>query len=267
LSTEEDTYTTIFKAMQHPIRRRILRALSSVPASYTEILRDLNIDNGLLNYHLDNMKDLITKNEDEKYTLSEFGRATLNLVRGVEEPIKKSEEAKKSTPELSRMRVMVALLLVSLVAVSGLYIELNNRYNAIQTASLNMEMTELVNLSLGELAGRIESITHFLNDSEKPVLPILSNDFLSGVYIPNDVKGFPVQVFGEDKIQQYSGYQQYYKFTKAEIKSDQASIQIRSVPNYVTGTPPFGVDITMNFVKISGDWKASSIEGGVFPEG
>jgi DNA-binding transcriptional ArsR family regulator len=53
MAIEEDTYNTIFKAMQHPIRRRILRSLSEAPETYTEMQRDLNIDNGLLNYHLD----------------------------------------------------------------------------------------------------------------------------------------------------------------------------------------------------------------------
>jgi DNA-binding transcriptional ArsR family regulator len=266
MSTEEDTYNIIFKAMQHPIRRRILRTLSDAPSTYTEIQRTLNIDNGLLNYHLDNMRDLLTKNEEEKYTLSEFDRATVNLVRGVEEPMKRSEESKKPT-QLIIMRVIVALLLVSLVGISGLYIELNNRYNTIQTSSFNMEKTRLVNLSLSELAGRIESVTNLQNGSEKPVLPILVNDLLSGVFIPSDLKGFPIQVFGEDKILQYSGYQQYHRFTKIEVKSNEVSVHIESVSNYRTGTPPFGVDITFSFVKVSGDWQASAIEGGVFPEG
>ncbi len=65
MSTEEDIYNVIFKAMQNPIRRRILRTLSEVPSTYTEIQRTLNIDNGLLNYHLDNMRDLLTKNDEE----------------------------------------------------------------------------------------------------------------------------------------------------------------------------------------------------------
>lgn len=267
MSTEEDTYNIIFKAMQHPIRRRILRTLSEAPSTYTEIQRTLNIDNGLLNYHLDNMRDLLTKNEEEKYTLSEFGRATVNLVRGVEEPVKRSEEEKKPTHELNIMRVMVAILLASLVGASGFYIELNNRYNTIQTSSLNMEKTKLVNLSLNELAGMIESFTHLPIGAEKPVLPIFINDLLGGVFIPSDFKGFPVQVFGEDKILQYSGYQQYYRFTKVEVKSNEASIHIEGVPNYRTGTPPFGVDFTINFVKVSGDWQVSTIEGGVIPEG
>ena len=84
---EEDTYTTIFKAMQHPIRRRILRMISEKPSTYTEIQRDLNIDNGLLNYHLEALSSLINKNEEEKYTLSEFGRAGLGLIQRVEEPV------------------------------------------------------------------------------------------------------------------------------------------------------------------------------------
>jgi DNA-binding transcriptional ArsR family regulator len=87
---EDDTYSSIFNALKHPIRRKILRILKEKPATYTEILNQLNIDNGLLNYHLDNMKDLLTKNEDEKYTLSEFGKATVSLVRGVEEPAREA---------------------------------------------------------------------------------------------------------------------------------------------------------------------------------
>ncbi|MGD0805240.1 MAG: helix-turn-helix domain-containing protein [Candidatus Bathyarchaeia archaeon] len=121
---EEDTYNTIFKAIQHPIRRRILRMIGEKPSTYTEIQRDLNIDNGLLNYHLEALSSLITKNGEEKYTLSDFGRATAGLIRGVEEPSK----VVKSTFTSPIMKVLAAVLVVALV-VSGLgLIELNNRY-------------------------------------------------------------------------------------------------------------------------------------------
>jgi DNA-binding transcriptional ArsR family regulator len=121
---EEDTYTTIFKAMQHPIRRRILRMIGEKPSTYTEIQRDLNIDNGLLNYHLDALSSLITKNSEEKYTLSDFGVATASLIKGVEEP-------NKVVPAVSaqpRLKWVAAVLTVALI-VSGMgLLELNNRY-------------------------------------------------------------------------------------------------------------------------------------------
>jgi len=126
LSTEEDTYTTIFKAMQHPVRRRILRDLSAVPSSYTEILRDLNIDNGLLNYHLDAMNSLITKNNEERYTLSEFGKATVNLLRGVEEPVRTSSV--KITSTHPAIKALIAVLVIALVISMVGLIDLNNRY-------------------------------------------------------------------------------------------------------------------------------------------
>jgi DNA-binding transcriptional ArsR family regulator len=89
MSEEDDTYSTIFTALKHPIRRKILRMLNQSSSLYTEILTNLNIENGLLNYHLDNMKELLTKDEGGRYKLSEFGTAAINLIEKVEEPIKK----------------------------------------------------------------------------------------------------------------------------------------------------------------------------------
>lgn len=89
MDLEDDTYSIIFNALKHPIRRKILRMLNQSPSIYTEILTNLNIENGLLNYHLDNMKELLTKDEGGRYKLSEFGRAAINLIEKVEEPIKK----------------------------------------------------------------------------------------------------------------------------------------------------------------------------------
>ncbi len=87
MSEEDDTYSTIFTALKHPLRRRILRRLQTSPATYTELLNELSIENGLLNYHLENIKELLTKMEDGRYTLNEFGKAGVQLLQRVEEPI------------------------------------------------------------------------------------------------------------------------------------------------------------------------------------
>jgi DNA-binding transcriptional ArsR family regulator len=142
MGKEEDTYNIIFKAMQHPIRRRILRTLSEAPSTYTEIQRTLNIDNGLLNYHLDNMKDLLTKNEEEKYTLSEFGKATVNLVKGVEEPAKQASSYSSSQFTVKLMViVLAAVVLVSSAVVldfNNKYVDLSERFN-----NKNLELAQL----------------------------------------------------------------------------------------------------------------------------
>jgi hypothetical protein len=83
---EEDTYTTIFSALKHPIRRKILKMLEVAPATYTEMMNALGIETGLLNYHLESLSALLAKNDEGKYHLSDFGEAALSLTRRVEEP-------------------------------------------------------------------------------------------------------------------------------------------------------------------------------------
>ena len=125
MSFEEDTYITIFKAMQHPIRRRILRMISEKPSTYTEIQRDLNIDNGLLNYHLEALSSLITKNSEEKYTLSDFGRATASLVKGVEEPTKHASTSDATSSQLTIKLLVIVFAAVVLVS-SAVVLDFNN---------------------------------------------------------------------------------------------------------------------------------------------
>ncbi len=127
MSQEDDTYSTMFTTLKHPIRRKILNILNQTPTTYTDIQTQLGIDNGLLNYHLDNMRDLITKNEEELYTLSEFGKATLNLVRGVEEPASSLPDKSGVSMKLLN-RLLVACFIIVAVVSAAVIIDLNWRY-------------------------------------------------------------------------------------------------------------------------------------------
>jgi predicted transcriptional regulator len=71
---DEDTYSTIFTALKHPIRRRILRMLSEKPLSFTEILNALSINSAQLSFHIKNLRELTMQTENEKYALSAFWR-------------------------------------------------------------------------------------------------------------------------------------------------------------------------------------------------
>jgi len=264
MSNEDDTYSTIFTALKHPIRRNILRRLSKSSASYTELLNELDIENGLLNYHLESMRELVRKREDGSYTLTEFGRAGLSLIQRVEEP---RIEARSLAVSYRRVKALSILLLLCFIAISAFYIELNNRYIMSQADSTKTDETILVNMSLNELTSRIESIAP---NSGKIVLPILLNGTLSGIFIPDNVRGYPVFPLGDDyRIYYPPGKVQYYVFTLLEFGSNQASVRIKSVwsSTSITVTPPFGVYITINYVKAEGAWVISSTDGGVFPEG
>ena len=108
MKIEEDTYSSIFQALKHPIRRRILRMLREHPMTYTEILNELGIENGLLNYHLENLVELLAKGEDDKYRLSEFGEAGLSVIERVETP--KSNVTQMRLLRLSSLQSIIVIL-------------------------------------------------------------------------------------------------------------------------------------------------------------
>jgi DNA-binding transcriptional ArsR family regulator len=113
---EEDLYTEIFSALKHPIRRRILRSLESDRRTYTEMLNDLGVDTGLLNYHLDHLGSLIRKDEDGRYSLSDFGVAALGLTTRIEDPREKKDELNLlgyRFPRTPVILIVVACLLIS----------------------------------------------------------------------------------------------------------------------------------------------------------
>ena len=83
---DEDTYTTIFAALKHPIRRRILRMLSDEPLSFTEILNQLSVNSPQLSFHIRSLRELTRQTEDERYSLSAFGKAACSLMGIVEDP-------------------------------------------------------------------------------------------------------------------------------------------------------------------------------------
>ena len=137
MEIEEDTYSSIFQALKHPIRRRILRMLKEQPLPYTEILNELGIDNGLLNYHLENLRELLSKGEDEKYVLSEFGEVGLSVIDGIEIP--KGSYAKPSylrTDNLSS--VLLIILLFSSALLNG-YFYLDNRNMRSKNLQLSLD--------------------------------------------------------------------------------------------------------------------------------
>jgi DNA-binding transcriptional ArsR family regulator len=82
---EEETYSTVFAALKHPIRRKILRVLSRSSKSFTDMQNSLNINSPVLTYHLEALKELISKTEDGEYRLSSTGEGATALMERVEE--------------------------------------------------------------------------------------------------------------------------------------------------------------------------------------
>jgi len=124
---EEDTYSKIFLALKHPIRRKIIRILDESPALYTDILNELRVETGLLNYHLESLKELVNKKENGRYTLSTLGEAAIDLTKRVEEPVKReSQELKFLNYKLNSLHVKASIgaLMVGIIIFSFLYVDL-----------------------------------------------------------------------------------------------------------------------------------------------
>ncbi len=120
---EEETYSTVFKALKHPVRRRILRTLSQGPQTFTDLQSSFKVNGAVLTYHLDTMKDLICKTEDSKYSLSTMGEGAIALMERVEEPPKATptKPSHKSSRRLSILQSATIGIAVILL-VSGTYL-------------------------------------------------------------------------------------------------------------------------------------------------
>lgn len=84
MSLSEDEFTLTYNALRHPTRRKILKLLSKRSKTYTEIMNELDLDKGLLNYHLENLLGLIKKDKEDKYTLSNAGWSAIDLDKSLE---------------------------------------------------------------------------------------------------------------------------------------------------------------------------------------
>lgn len=83
--SEEETYSIMFSSLKHPARRKILRMLSERTMTFSQMLEELAIPSSHLTYHLENLGELVIKEENGKYKLSSFGKASVAMMKGAEE--------------------------------------------------------------------------------------------------------------------------------------------------------------------------------------
>ncbi len=123
---DEEVYSTIFNALRHGVRRRILRMLSKKQMTFTALNEKLGISSSHLTYHLDSLRELVSKN-DAMYKLSVFGNAAVDMISNVEDPPNPIMAVRGERS----LKVLAAVLIASLLTVSGLYVNLTNKYNSL----------------------------------------------------------------------------------------------------------------------------------------
>ncbi len=118
-----------FKVLSHEIRAEIISLLhDNIEMSYTEILHTLNIEEGNLNFHLRKMKGFVELTEKKNYRLSEYGKITYSMFRGVDARLWRdareiiTTKEKAFSPQILMRRVVAALIDFALFLSAGVAI-------------------------------------------------------------------------------------------------------------------------------------------------
>jgi len=136
-ASEEETYSVMFSSLRHPARRKILRMLSEEKMTFSQMLEELAIPSSHLTYQLENLGELVVKDENGKYELSSFGKAAVSMMKGAEEV--PETHAKHFSALHLKWKTLIALFIVAIVLLATVsYYQFNslnnlsNNYNALQ---------------------------------------------------------------------------------------------------------------------------------------
>lgn len=123
----------LFQALAHPMRRAVLKIVGSSQngITYTELITELGLPTGKLNYHLEQLEGLIEKNDERHYILTSFGKKAvnqLNLIKNEAEPsderyAKTAVQAQKTSlqPALKSFLLIGAAFSALFVAIWGYF--------------------------------------------------------------------------------------------------------------------------------------------------
>ncbi|MFW9921172.1 MAG: winged helix-turn-helix domain-containing protein [Candidatus Thorarchaeota archaeon] len=142
----------IFEALAHPARRDVIRlvAYGENGTSYTEILTELRLSTGRLNYHLKQLDGFIEKDERLRYHLTPLGERAMDLVNSLEkEDQNKLKEYVKTTTKPSLMPTLKAIIIIQMVVVLAPIVVVSNLLYIEITTGGSVEQMLILTFFLG----------------------------------------------------------------------------------------------------------------------
>jgi DNA-binding transcriptional ArsR family regulator len=130
--SEEEIYSTMFSSLKHPARRKILRMLAEKQMTFSQMLEALGVSSSHLTYHLENLGELVSKEENGNYRLSTFGEASVSTMKIVEEA--PAVRSRYGFPLSLRWRSLLAILVIAVILLASM--------SYVQYASLNQVSSE-----------------------------------------------------------------------------------------------------------------------------
>ncbi len=115
--SEEETYSIMFSSLKHPARRKILRMLSERTLTFSQMLEELAIPSSHLTYHLENLGELVIKEDNGKYKLSSFGKASVSMMKGAEEVPDAHANRFKALP--IRWKTLFGMLAITIILLAS----------------------------------------------------------------------------------------------------------------------------------------------------
>ena len=117
----EQIENVTFQALAHSTRRTIIRLIQfkTQGITYTELITELGMSTGKLNYHLEQLKGLIEKNNNQHYILTPFGQKAIEHLNLIEQKISSEDEKYVKIAVLSQKTslqpIVKAFLTISIV--------------------------------------------------------------------------------------------------------------------------------------------------------
>ena len=128
INENEQIENVTFQALAHQTRRTIIRIVQSRKqgVSYTELVTELGLSTGKLNYHLEQLKGLIEKNTNHYYVLTSFGEKAVEHLNLIEQRISSEDEkyVKIAASQKTSLQPIVKAFLSIGIVMSAVFISI-----------------------------------------------------------------------------------------------------------------------------------------------
>lgn len=116
MSTDE-IESVVFQALAHPTRRTIIRIIRSriQGVLYTELINEVGLPAGKLNYHLEQLRGLIQKDANYHYLLTPLGQKAMEHLNLIEQRANSEDERYVKIAVLSQKVSLGPIVKASLI--------------------------------------------------------------------------------------------------------------------------------------------------------
>jgi DNA-binding transcriptional ArsR family regulator len=235
-ASEEEIYSVMFSSLRHPARRKILRMLSEEKVTFSQMLEELAIPSSHLTYHLENLGELVIKDENGKYQLSSFGKAAVSMMKGAEEVPETRTKRFSALP--LRWKTLYGLFIIAIVLLGTVsyyqfnsFNNLSNNYSSLQKSYNDIKLQNedlLLSNTTNNAAEAKTIIQHVLQiDTSKYQMTLLSDT----VQVRTDLDGMVEELMQYSLVNAESQFDLTLRFRDGHFSLFQIS-QIEGAPSF-----------------------------------